>query len=121
MSKAISDNRGKFARDTTLRDTMDDDIMTYFSPELLESGGPFDLSATDLSPKKMYNQYVRRQAALANDKPGSFGFYWRRTKELKVIFAPKPEPKHTGNRKPRRSRAKAQKQLDTVLEFSMPQ
>lgn len=115
LSRAISDNRGKFARDTTLRDTVDDDIMSYFSAELQERGGPFDLSTTDLSPKKMYNKYVERQAALGVDKPGSFAFYWRRTREIKVIYAPKPEPKNPGQKKPRRRRpaGKAQKMLDT--------
>lgn len=114
LSRAISDNRGKFTRDTTLRDTVDDDIMSYFSAELHESGGPLDLSATDLSPKKMYNRYVERQAALGVDKPGSFAFYWRRTRELKVIYAPKPEPKNPGQSKPRRRRpaVKVLKQLE---------
>ncbi|XP_062548916.1 uncharacterized protein LOC134213667 [Armigeres subalbatus] len=121
LSRAISDNRGKFTRDRTLRDAVDDDITSYFSAELQESGGPFDLSATDWSPKKMYNIYVQRQAALGIDKPGSFAFYWRRTRELKVIYAPKPEPKNPGQKKYRRRRppTKAQKQLEAET-LSLP-
>ncbi|XP_058820274.1 uncharacterized protein LOC131682640 [Topomyia yanbarensis] len=114
LSEAICDKRGKFARDTTLRDAMDDDILSYFSPEQQESGAILDLSATSWSPKKMYTQYVQRQAANDIDKPGSFGFYWRRVKELNVQFAPRPEPKTNGKKKPRSSSV-TQKRAEAVV------
>ncbi|XP_053694888.1 uncharacterized protein LOC128742520 [Sabethes cyaneus] len=130
LGKAIYDKRGKFARDTTLRDAMDDDILSYFTVEQQEQGGPFDLSATSWSPKKMYTQYVKRQAEAGNDKPGSLGFYWRRVKNLNVQFAPKPEPKAGGKRKPRTA-SSTQRRLEvnhqdvqsgySNVGFSMPQ
>lgn len=109
LSEAISDKRGKFARDRTLRNAIDDDILSHFSPEQQESG-TLDLTATDWTPKKMYNVHVKRQAVLGNDKPGSFAFYWRRTKELKVKFAPRYEPKAGGSgTSSGKARAKPQK------------
>ncbi|XP_055540005.1 uncharacterized protein LOC129726864 [Wyeomyia smithii] len=117
LGKAIYDKRGKFARDTTIRDTMDDDILSYFTAEQQDRGGPFDLSATSWSPKKMYTQYVKRQADAGNDKPGSLGFYWRRVKNLNVQFAPKPEPKAGGKRK---SRSASSTQKRPAVNLDVP-
>uniref|UniRef100_A0A1Q3F410 Uncharacterized protein n=1 Tax=Culex tarsalis TaxID=7177 RepID=A0A1Q3F410_CULTA len=102
LGEAITDKRGKFARDRTLRNCVDDDILSYFTPEQQENG-TLDLTATEWTPKKLFTVHVKRQAALGNDKPGSFAFYWRRTKDLKVMFAPRPEPKAggSGSGKPR--------------------
>ncbi|XP_039429171.1 uncharacterized protein LOC120412672 [Culex pipiens pallens] len=112
LSVAISDKRGKFARDRTLRNLVDDDILSHFSAEQQESGR-LDLTATEWTPKKLYNVHVKRQAALGNDKPGSFAFYWRRTKDLKVMFAPRPEPKAGGSGASRKPRARPQKRPAT--------
>ncbi|XP_055642813.1 uncharacterized protein LOC129779396 [Toxorhynchites rutilus septentrionalis] len=119
LSEAISDKRGKFARDTTMRDAMDDDILSYFTPDQQDSGEPLDLSETDWTPKKMYNQYVQRQASDGNNKPGSFGFYWRRVKQMKVLFAPKPEPKASGRRKSRSSTS-ASSEKHQQLDVGVP-
>ncbi|XP_055613909.1 uncharacterized protein LOC129760294 [Uranotaenia lowii] len=118
LSKAITDKRGRFARDTTLRDSMDDDILSYFSPEQQSSRGVLDLTHTDWTPKKMFNQYVQRQAAIGNDKPGSFGFFWRRTRELKVKFN-LPEPKTPGSKKRTRQK-KTSTPKEVPLQCLMP-
>ncbi|XP_058453369.1 uncharacterized protein LOC131431579 [Malaya genurostris] len=118
LSEAICDKRGKFARDTTLRDAMDDDILSYFSIEQQESGATLDLSATDWSPKRMYTQYVQRQTANGIDKPGSFGFYWRRVRHMNVQFAPKSEPR--ANKKKKRLPVSILKQPETEPDVKVP-
>lgn len=97
LGEAIYDRRGRgreqTAREIELRESVDSDLLSYFAPEHVESGGALDLSATDLSRKKMHIEYLRRQAELGVAKPASLSYYYQRVKELKIVFAPKPEPK----------------------------